>query len=139
MLKGEDGRISSPSGPRSATRIAYRGGWRRALCQRPRLVPRRSLSGQVMLLVAISLVVLLGLAGLATDAGILWTEKRQMQSAVDAAAVAGVLAVDRSSDVTAAAKMDAGVNGFTDGTSGVVLTVNNPPVSGSYAGDPRHR
>ena len=63
-----------------------------------------------MLLATIALVTLLGLAGLATDAGILWTEKRQMQSAADAAAVAGALAVDRSGDVTAAAKTDASIN-----------------------------
>jgi Putative Flp pilus-assembly TadE/G-like len=89
----------------------------------------------MMLLVTIALIVLLGLGGLATDAGLLWTEKRQLQTAADAAAVAGALAVVSGGNVSTAAKTDSGVNGFTDGTNGVTVTVNNPPATGSYAGD----
>jgi hypothetical protein len=98
-------------------------------------VRHRSFPGQMMLLVAISLVVLLGLAGLATDFGLLWTEKRQIQTAADAAAVAGALAVVSGGNATTAAKTDSSVNGFTDGSNSVTVTVNNPPASGSYAGD----
>jgi hypothetical protein len=89
----------------------------------------------MMLLVTVALIVLLGLAGLATDFGLLWTEKRQIQTAADAAAVAGALAVVSGGNVTTAAKTDSSVNGFTDGTQGVTVAVNNPPASGSYAGD----
>jgi uncharacterized membrane protein len=89
----------------------------------------------MMLLVTIALIVLLGLGGLATDAGLLWTEKRQLQTAADAAAVAGALAVVSGGNVSTAAKTDSSVNGFTDGTGGVTVTVNNPPASGSYAGN----
>jgi hypothetical protein len=56
--------------------IAYHDGWPKAPCQRQGLVRRRSLPGQMMLLVTVALIVLLGLAGLATDFGLLWTEKR---------------------------------------------------------------
>jgi uncharacterized membrane protein len=98
-------------------------------------VRRRFLPGQTILLVTLSLFVLLGLAGLATDTGLLWTEQRQIQTAADAAAVAGALTVVNGGDVTTAAKTDSSVNGFTDGTSGVTVTVNNPPLNGSYAGD----
>ena len=103
--------------------------------QRQGLMHRGSLPGQVMLLVTIALIALLGLAGLATDAGLLWTEKGQIQTAADAAAVAGALAVVSGGNVTSAAKTDSSVNGFTDGTNGVIVTVNHPPGSGSYAGD----
>jgi len=103
--------------------------------QRQGLVCRQSLPGQVMLLVTTALIAVLGLAGLATDAGLLWTEKGQMQTAADAAAVAGALAVVSGGNVTSAARKDSSVNGFTDDTNGVTVTVHNPPASGSYAGD----
>jgi hypothetical protein len=70
--------------------------------QRQIPVRSRSLAGQVMLLVTIALVALLGMAGLATDAGLLWTEKGQIQTAADAAAVAGALAVVSGGNVTSA-------------------------------------
>jgi hypothetical protein len=115
-------------------RIGYRDDWRKASCQRQGLV-RRSFQGQMMLLVTVALIVLLGLAGLATDFGLLWTEKRQIQTAADAAAVAGALAVVSGGNATTAAKTDSSVNGFTDGSNSVTVTVNNPPTSGAYAGD----
>jgi uncharacterized membrane protein len=105
------------------------------ISQRQGLVCRQSLPGQVMLLVTTALIAVLGLAGLATDTGLLWTEKGQMQTAADAAAVAGALAVVSGGNVTSAARKDSSVNGFTDDTNGVTVTVNNPPASGSYAGD----
>ncbi len=116
-------------------RITYGGDWQRALCQRQGPVRRRCLPGQMMLLVTVALIVLMGLAGLATDFGLLWTEKRQIQTAADAAAVAGALAVVSGGNVTTAAKTDSSVNGFTDGINSVTVTVNNPPATGSYAGD----
>lgn len=42
-----------------------------------------------MAVVAVSLVALIGCAAIATDLGLLWTFKRQMQQAADAAAIAG--------------------------------------------------
>ncbi|HTW86820.1 MAG TPA: pilus assembly protein TadG-related protein, partial [Candidatus Binataceae bacterium] len=49
---------------------------------------RKQEKGQVIALVAMGLVVLIGLAGLATDMGYLYTMERKMQTAADAAAVA---------------------------------------------------
>jgi hypothetical protein len=135
MLRGKDISISLLSVAGGATRMAYSSDRRKALCQRQELVRRRSLPSQVMLLVTIALVVLLGLAALAIDLGLLWTEKRQIQTAADAAAVAGALAVVSGGNVTTAARTDSSVNGFTDGKLSVIVTVNNPPASGSYAGD----
>ncbi|MDF1542912.1 MAG: pilus assembly protein TadG-related protein [Anaerosomatales bacterium] len=48
-------------------------------------------SGAVAIVVAVMLVVLLGLGAIVIDAGILYSHRRQMQTAADAAALAGVL------------------------------------------------
>ena len=42
-----------------------------------------------MVVVAVSLIALIGCGAIATDVGLLWTFKRQMQQAADAAAIAG--------------------------------------------------
>jgi Flp pilus assembly protein TadG len=78
---------------------------------------------------------LLGLAALAIDVGMLWTTRRQMQTAADAAAVAASRAMAEGTSVSTAANAVATLDGFTDGTNGVTVTVNNPPLSGTYAGN----
>jgi hypothetical protein len=85
-------------------------------------------------------VVLLGFAGLAVDVGLLWTTKRQMQTAADAAAIAGAIASRNAQsqpglNYQAAAKDLSSFNGFTDGQQGVTVAVNNPPVNGPRAAD----
>ena len=47
--------------------------------------------GQTIILVALSLPLLLGFVGIATDVGALFKDKRTMQTAADAAAIAGAL------------------------------------------------
>jgi len=91
--------------------------------------------------------VLLGFMGLALDASYLYYHKRSMQTAADAGAIAGALELLRGtvgtggsassggSRVTAAAKNDTALNGFTDAQGGVTVTVNNPPLSGPSAGN----
>jgi Flp pilus assembly protein TadG len=56
--------------------------------------------GQVAIVVALMLVVLLGFAALVVDVGLNWAARTQAQSAADAAALAGVIALP--SDPTAA-------------------------------------
>ncbi|HYD05159.1 MAG TPA: pilus assembly protein TadG-related protein, partial [Reyranella sp.] len=80
------------------------------------------------------LPVLAGAVAIGVETGQLYRLKRQMQSSADAAALAG--AVDRMAGktntvITATAKYEAQRNGFTDGSNGVVVTVNAPPTSGS--------
>jgi uncharacterized membrane protein len=70
-----------------------------------------------MLRVAIALVVPLGLTGLATDLGLLWTERRQIRTAAYAAAVAGALTVGSGSNLASDAQKESSVNGFTAGRS----------------------
>jgi hypothetical protein len=90
--------------------------------------------GQVMALVAIALVVLIGFVALAVDLGFLWGTKRKMQTAADAAALAGAVASRQGGDAaTVEARADnvASLNGFTNGTNGVAITVTNPYTGGT--------
>lgn len=93
-------------------------------------------SGAVLIYTGFALAVLLGVGGLAVDAGMWYATKRSAQSAADAAAIAGALEVARGSDATTVetkAKSDAESNGYADST-GATITVNNPPTSGPSAG-----
>lgn len=91
-------------------------------------------AGQAIVVVALALVVILAILGLAVDMGYLRYTKRQLQTAADAAAMAGAAELPFG-DVTSAAKTDSASNGFTDGTNGATVTVNNPPLSGQHVGD----
>lgn len=108
---------------------------------------RRSLArkqrGQVFVLVSLALIAMLGMAALAIDVGNLWTTRRQMQSAADAAAIAGIDSIDTTgsySYITTAAQLAASQNGFADGSTttgspyAVSVAVYNPPPSGPDAG-----
>jgi uncharacterized membrane protein len=91
----------------------------------------------MILIVAAALTALLGFAALATDVGFLWNTKREMQTAVDSAVMAGeqeLVAPNSGATITSAARNDAASNGFTNGVNGVSVAVNTPPLSGTYAG-----
>jgi len=81
------------------------------------------------------MVVLIGFAALATDVGLLWTERRHMQTAADAAAIAAATALRNGDSTTPAADNVAAINGFNGGSNGVTIAVNNPPASGLYGGN----
>ncbi len=100
--------------------------------------------GQVLVILTVAMFVVLGAAALAVDIGRLWTTKRLMQSAADAAALAGADAAaggGSNSTVSGAALAAATQNGFTNGSgstnssSAVSVTVNYPPASGQFAGN----
>lgn len=71
--------------------------------------------GQTLVIVAIMLVVLVGFLGLVVDGGNVYAQRRQMQNAADAAALAGAraMAVDGHSAVEGAAAEYAQMNGAT--------------------------
>src|ERR1700722_5152788 len=96
---------------------------------------RRLEHGQVLALITMSMVILLGFLALAVDVGMLWSERRHMQTAADAAAVAAAVALREGVDVTTAGRSAATHNSFTNGSSSVTVTINNPPLSGAYAGN----
>lgn len=99
---------------------------------------RNSESGQVLPLIAICLAALMGFGGMAVDVGYWRYHQREQQSAADAAALGGAqqLIFSGCPNQTAAqtaAQNDASNNGFVNGTNGVTVTANNPPLSGPFA------
>jgi hypothetical protein len=96
---------------------------------------RKREAGQAIASVALGLVVLTGIVGLAIDMGYLRYAKRRMQSAADSAAIAGAseLAYASGNYVTAA-RNDSKVNGFEDGANGVTVTPSNPPADAPFSG-----
>jgi hypothetical protein len=97
--------------------------------------------GQAVVLIAIVFLALMMAIGLAVDAGQLYTARRTMQEAADAAAYAGAVVRYQQGSVAtarAAAINDATLNGYTNGVGGYTVTVNAPPTSGLYSGDDRY-
>ena len=95
----------------------------------------RNNSGQTAIIVAFSLIILLGFLGIATDIGYLRYMKREMQKAADAGAVAGASDLGHpGSDYVAGARSLTAKNGFTHNLPDTNVEVNNPPTSGAYAG-----
>lgn len=90
--------------------------------------------GQTVVLAALCMTLLMGFLALSVDVGLLFCAKRSAQTAADAAAIAGAQEIAYS-DVVTAARADASRNGFTNGTNGVAVAVNNPPLNGPHAGN----
>lgn len=100
--------------------------------------------GVIAVVVAISLIAVMGMAALALDGGLLLHNHRNVQSAADAAALAAAIdlfanynanqGLDPQGKAKASALANAKANGFNnDGVTNTV-TVNIPPQSGSFKG-----
>ena len=111
--------------------------------------------GQAVVLFAIMMMALLFAVGLAIDAGQLYSAKRAEQEAADAAAFAAAVVLYQQgtgAEAIAAARTDALTNGYSSGgvcvlsTPGpcfdaatqTTVTVNWPPLSGTYIGNIKH-
>ena len=97
--------------------------------------------GQAVVMIAIVFLALMMAIGLAVDAGQLYSARRTMQEAADAAAYAGAVVRYQAGSVAtarAAAINDATLNGYTNGLNGFTVTVNAPPTSGLYSGNDRY-
>jgi hypothetical protein len=102
-------------------------------------------SGQVIIILAVGLVVLLGLVALAIDGSMVFSERRHAQNAADAASLAGAyaaayssgglsLSVIESTIISPPAIARALANGYqTDANT--TVEVHYPPISGVYAED----
>ena len=100
--------------------------------------------GQTLPLAALAMVVLLGTAGFAVDAGYHQYQQRMQQTATDSAALAGAEEL-LIGDSVAAGRKDAATNGFSDNTGQatcpaspsvgtVCVEIHNPPQAGdAYA------
>ena len=93
---------------------------------------RRRSSGQILALATISLVVLLGFTALAVDIGFLYSTRRRMQTAADAAAIAGATALRDGQNYTKAADDVTSFNGFTNSQNSVTVTVSEPTLPSPY-------
>lgn len=90
-------------------------------------------SGQALVFVAFSLIVLTGVVGLSIDMGYLRYTKRRLQTAADSAAIAGASELKNGNYRTAALN-DSKTNGFQDGVKGVSVDVSNPPKDPPFSG-----
>lgn len=100
-------------------------------------------TGQATIFVAVAMMLFLfGFVGLATDIGVMFHVRRNMQIAADSAAIAGASEFNFSAidgiSVQAAGQAGAAQNGAVNGVNGVVVTINNGPSSGPYAGNPNY-
>jgi hypothetical protein len=100
--------------------------------------------GQALVIIAVAMIGLIGIVGLAVDGSIAYSDRRRAQNAADSSALAAALAKVRGQDLTSTALTRAASNGFdNDGTLNIV-TVNNPPAAGCdgtngpYAGNPEY-
>ncbi len=97
----------------------------------------RDQDGGVLIYTAFAAAVMLGMTGLAVDVGYWYHNKRDMQSAADAAAMAAVLELARGAtpgEIETRARDVALLNGY----SGADVNIYNPPVNGPYAGNPAY-
>jgi putative Flp pilus-assembly TadE/G-like protein len=76
-------------------------------------------SGQALITTAVCMLCLVGFLGLATDVGMLFRDKVNLQKVADAAAIAGATQISTGS-YSAAAVASAAKNGVTNGTNGTV-------------------
>jgi hypothetical protein len=94
-------------------------------------------SGNVLVLAALSMTALVGFVALATDVGLLFNDRRNMQIAADAAAMSGALDYlynSNTSSAIASGTAAASANGVTGGSGGAVVTISVPPADGPNAG-----
>ena len=101
---------------------------------------RRGERGQVLVMAALGMVVMLGVAALAIDVGVATAQKRSAQAAADAAALAGAVdlpgVTNSNSQAEADATFAANQNLQKSGITNATVTVNSPPAtSGSHNGD----
>lgn len=103
----------------------------------------RAERGQVLVMIALLLVILLGFAAFAVDIGRQVSERRHVQNAADAAALAAcrsLIAGESDAAATADARAVALINleGSPTGTSGRVAADGSPEYSDGHAGDPAY-
>jgi Flp pilus assembly protein TadG len=92
--------------------------------------------GGVAAAFAISLTVMIGFGGAATEIGTWLLTRRAMQGAADVAAVSAVNATAQGGpDITTQARGVAAQNGWTHGANGITVTVNQPPTVGNFTGN----
>lgn len=113
-----------PRGHAGSAKPAGRTSWR-----------RQPMQGQALVIFALCSLVLIGVLALSVDAGFLMAERRQVQAAADAAALAAARAAldNKSAGEILATGQSYGALNAGVGTNGVA--VSRPPATGPYAGN----
>lgn len=93
---------------------------------------REDESGQMLVMTALSLAILLGFVALAVDVGVLFRAQRNVQIAADAAAIAAALDYQYSPSPSPTAAADAAA--LANGVASSYVTVNSPPANGYHTG-----
>ena len=91
-----------------------------------------SQAGQAVVLIAITLLGMIMIVGIAIDAGQVYSARRAMQEAADAAAYAGAVTLYQGGSqgqAFNAARADATSNGFTNSMQNTTVTVQQPNVA----------
>jgi hypothetical protein len=96
---------------------------------------RRAESGQAIVLMALVMIILLGMLGLAIDGGGLYFLWRDAQNASDAAVLAASYARCTNGDIVKAGLEAAFKNGFDNNGSTNTVVVRNPPTNGAGVGN----
>ncbi len=97
----------------------------------------RDEQGNILVLLAICMTVLIGFMGMGVDVGLLYRARQQAQIAADAAAVAAAVDYEYNGSTghaELAGMAASSTNGFTNGSNGIAVTINSPPVSGPSLG-----
>lgn len=107
------------------------------MSSRPTSVPasRRARNGKVLVMFAVSLPMLLGVAGLVIDGGLLMLADRRAQQAADAAATMAAHVVMEGGSVATATSVAEDFVHANSGLGTATVTVEIPPVTGPRAGD----
>ena len=95
-------------------------------------------SGQAIVLIALVMVVLLGMLGLAIDGGGMYFLWRDAQNADDAAVLAAAYARCTNGDFVHAALQAAAQNGFDNNGTTNKVAIYSPPIVGSALGKPNY-
>jgi len=104
-----------------------------------RIEERDRARGQIVPLTGLALLALLALVAVAADTGYFFDYRRRMQTGADNAAMAGAAQLRRGASdgqIQTAALSGAASDGFSNGANDTQVTINHPPNSGYYAGNP---
>jgi Flp pilus assembly protein TadG len=86
--------------------------------------------GGILTIWAILLPVVVGMMGVGLETGTWYLDKRNLQAAADAAAISAAYETTTAGR-TSAAQSSVSANGYASG-SGVTVSMNNPPLTGTY-------
>jgi hypothetical protein len=91
--------------------------------------------GQALIVVALALVGLFGMAGLVIDGGNAFQDRQRAQNAADSAALASAHARITGGNVVDAAMSSAAQNGYTNDGVTNIISLYTPPKDGPHAGN----